>query len=182
MLGHVVERRRRLVEDEHAGPPVERAGEPDALPLATGEPHAALADDGVEPLGQIRKQVVELRHADDLADPGHVDVVSGDPERDVGGKCVVEQEHVLRNNAEFRIPASKILDDRPAANLDGPLRRLEEAEDDVEQGALAGPARADERGRAIRRDVEREAAQHELIRVGVLEAQVAQHDVSREAL
>ena len=104
--------------------------------------------------------------------------LAGDPERDVGRERVVEQEHVLRHHAELRVPAGEVVGDRPAADLDGALRGLEQAEDDVEQGALAGAARADERGRAVLGDVEREPAQHVFIRVGVLEAQLAQHDVS----
>ena len=56
-LGVQVDVRRRLVEDEDARVGDERAGEGDELPLAGGELHAALADLGVEPVGQPGDEV-----------------------------------------------------------------------------------------------------------------------------
>src|SRR5688572_23619591 len=48
-----VERRRRLVENQDRWVGEERAGDRDALPLATGEARAALAEDRLVPLGQL---------------------------------------------------------------------------------------------------------------------------------
>ena len=55
-LGGRVERGGRLVEDDHAGVGQQQPGDGEPLPLAAGEPVAALADDGVEPAGQARDQ------------------------------------------------------------------------------------------------------------------------------
>ena len=52
-LGGVVQGAGRLVEHQHAGLFVERAGNADTLPLPAGKAHAALADDapGIRPAG-----------------------------------------------------------------------------------------------------------------------------------
>ena len=60
-LGLGVERRRRLVEDQHLRVVVQRAGDAEALALAARELHAALADHLVEPVGERPDDVVELR-------------------------------------------------------------------------------------------------------------------------
>ena len=49
-----IERRRRLVEDQDRRVLQHDAGDGDALPLAAGQLHAALADMGVEPLAALR--------------------------------------------------------------------------------------------------------------------------------
>ena len=47
-LGLIVQRTRRLVEDQDVRALVERSGDPKSLPLPAGEPHSTLADsDGV---------------------------------------------------------------------------------------------------------------------------------------
>ena len=47
-FGHRVQRRRGLVEHEESRPLVQRPGDAQALALAAGEPHATLADDGLQ--------------------------------------------------------------------------------------------------------------------------------------
>ena len=59
-----VERGGRFIENEDRGIPQQRAGDGEALPLAAGEFHAALADQGVEAFG---KTVDELRAVRALA-------------------------------------------------------------------------------------------------------------------
>jgi hypothetical protein len=49
-----VQRARGLVEDQHARVLEQRAGDRDALPLAAGERHAALADQRVVAVGERR--------------------------------------------------------------------------------------------------------------------------------
>ena len=100
VLGCVVERRGRLVQHEDSGPAVERPSKPDPLTLAAGQPHAALADLGLEPGGQFGDDVIELGGPDHLGDAVRSIVGRGHAERDVGRERVVEQEHVLRHDAE----------------------------------------------------------------------------------
>ena len=52
LLGAVVERRGRLVEEEDVRRPVEGPGDADALALPAREAAAALPDRGVDPLRQ----------------------------------------------------------------------------------------------------------------------------------
>ena len=54
-----VELRRRLVEQQQARPAQQRAGDRDALALAARERGAALADGGVEAVGEPRHELVE---------------------------------------------------------------------------------------------------------------------------
>ena len=56
-----VEAAERLVEDDEARPGrIERPTEPDALPFAPGEPAAALAQAGLEPVGEMRQDTQQL--------------------------------------------------------------------------------------------------------------------------
>ena len=70
-LALVVERARRLVEDQDARIGDQRAGDRDALALAAREAAAALADDRVVAFRQLQDEVVragELRRRDDALD------------------------------------------------------------------------------------------------------------------
>ena len=67
-LGLRVDGGERIVEDEDLRLPDERARERDALLLTARELHAALADDGVEPLGQRQRLLEHLRLARGVAD------------------------------------------------------------------------------------------------------------------
>ena len=168
VLGDVVERRRGLIEDERRRATVERSSEAQALPLASRESHAALSDDRVETIGQLGDQRGELGHLDHLGDAIAVDRLRRDAERDVGGQGVVHEEHVLRHDAESGVPRGAIVEDRPAPALDRARRGFEQPEQEVEQSALARPARADERCRLVSRDDERHVVEHELIGIGVV--------------
>ena len=60
-LGPGVQRTGRLVEHQHRRVPQDHPGDRQPLLLATGEPVAALADDGLIALRQGRDQLVDLR-------------------------------------------------------------------------------------------------------------------------
>ena len=61
MLALVVERARRLVEDQDARLSRQRAGDGDPLALPAREAAAALSDDRVVALGQLEDEVVRAR-------------------------------------------------------------------------------------------------------------------------
>ena len=66
----VVERTRRLVEDQDARVREQRAGDRHALALPARKARALLADDGVVAFGQLADELVragELRHRDHRA-------------------------------------------------------------------------------------------------------------------
>src|SRR5436309_7466953 len=69
-LGLGVEARGGLVEDQDARVGQDGAGDGDALALPAREPHAALADDGVEPLRETVGELVDVRDVTGLAELG----------------------------------------------------------------------------------------------------------------
>src|SRR5262245_33462191 len=94
-----IERARRLVEAEDARVRHKRARNGDALPLAAGERRAALADDRVVALGELKDEIVragEPRRGDDALEPhGRVG------ERDVLAHRTVEQHVLLQHDADL---------------------------------------------------------------------------------
>ena len=74
-LGAGVEAAGRLVEHQQARLDVESAGEPDALDLAAAERVGLLADRRVDPVGQRRDELLELREPQHLAHPVAIDVL-----------------------------------------------------------------------------------------------------------
>ncbi len=99
LLGAGVDRRRGVVEHEHAGVGEHGTSDGDALALATGEGEAALADDGVVGVGE---RLDEDRGTRDLG--GAPDVVVGGvgaPVCDVVAHRIGEQERVLEHDADF---------------------------------------------------------------------------------
>ena len=109
-LGQVVERARRLVEDQHVGIVVERAGDADALALPAREPDPALADLGGVAVGKLaHDEVVQLG---DPRRPLHrrlVDIGGRAPEGDVRRDRVVGKEDLLRHVADRALPGAHVL-------------------------------------------------------------------------
>ena len=103
-LGQRVDRRRRLVEDQHVGTGEPGAEQRDELALARRQLVAAFADPRGEPVGQRLDPVADAEFVDDPLDISVGDVLRTG-ERDVGGDRVVEQERLLRHDdqpsAEF---------------------------------------------------------------------------------
>ena len=142
-LGGLVERARRLVEDEQARPAVEGAGEADALALAAGEPDAALADMGLEALGQAGEEGVELGGAHRRVEPLRVHPLGLAREGDVGGDRVVGEVDGLGDVGEAGLPGGPAGGvERPAVDQDRAFVGLEQAHQQVEQGRLAAAGRS----------------------------------------
>ncbi len=83
-LADGVEMRGGLVEDQHRRVFEERARDGDALPLAAGQLHAALAYAGVEPRRQRGDELAERRALEGLHDLGFAGARFS--ERDVGAR------------------------------------------------------------------------------------------------
>ena len=97
-LGLGVEVRRRLVEHDDVGRLEHEAGQGDPLLLAAREPVAPLADDGVEPVGQVADEVADLglvQRGEDLGLGG-----LGPGVHQVGPQRVVEEVRVLGHDAD----------------------------------------------------------------------------------
>ena len=157
-----IEVRRRLVEDDEGRVAQERARERDPLQLAGGKRAAAVADDGLVPVGQLARRMRRLRRAPPRL--AHIAVRrAGRSEPDVVGHGAAEQGRPLRHPGDLRPPRGRVA----GREIDGPhgraaVRRLHQPEEQRGDRALAAPARADERHRLAGRELEVDRVEHEL--------------------
>ena len=143
-LGVGIERGRGFVEDQDRSVLEEGAGDRDALTLAAGKAPAPLADLSEEAFGLGLDEFQGSGHAGGLADLG---VAGGrTTQADVLEDRLVEEDGLLRDQGDIGAQvgladAAEIV----SVDKDRPLLRIEEARDQVDEGALAGAARTDER-------------------------------------
>ncbi|CAM5716648.1 hypothetical protein STENM223S_01189 [Streptomyces tendae] len=132
-----------LVEDDPLSGQQE-PGDGHALALTAGEPVAALADHGVEAVGQGPYEGVEAGAAQ-----GVPEVVLGRlraGQQQVGADGVVEEVAVLGDHAEGRAQGARgQVADVDAADPDGALVDVVEPRQQLGDRRLAGAGRADER-------------------------------------
>ena len=132
-----VEVGQRLVEQERLGPAYERTTHGHPLPLATRE----LAGLAVEQLVDV-EQDRRLAHPPVDLGPGRTALTEPVGEVLVDAHVGVERV-VLEHHRDVALPRSQP-GDRPAGDLDLPRRRLVEAGEESQRGALAAPRRADQ--------------------------------------
>eukprot|EP00982_Pelagococcus_subviridis_P005632 29749-Pelagococcus_subviridis.AAC.4 len=155
-----VERARRLVQQHHPGVLQKRARERDPLLLPAAELQPALADDGVVPVRHRAHRVVDrraFRRGHDFLLARGVVLASV---RDVIPDRVVEQDAVLRDDADvpsqrFRRHVSGVL---PAEPHRAALRVVEPVQETQHRG-LAAAGRAHEREAPARGHREGQALQ-----------------------
>ena len=150
----VVEGAGRLVKNHDLRVIIKGPGDGDALALAAGNAHAALADAGVKTLRKAAHIVVELRLLQDMPDFAVVDFVRRDAVGDVGTDGVIEHEHELRDVADVCVPAGQIRADVHAVHGDFAGARAEQAEENIDSGGFAGARGADETDGLADRNVE----------------------------
>jgi hypothetical protein len=173
-----VDRRGRVVEDEHGRVGQDRAGDRDALALAAREREAAFAEHRVVAVGQLRDEVPcagQPHRALDVLVVG-----AGPADADVLAHALAEEERFLedqRDDAPHVVEAKRaqvVAVEQHAAVL-GVVEAREQARD----GALARAGRADERQGLARRDVQVEPVEHRVVALVAeadgLEANVAAH-------
>ena len=164
-LDRDVERRGRLVGDQHRDAEDQRAGDRDALALAAGElvrvaaGVARIEPDALEPLPRVvaplrgRVEVVDRqRLGDDLAERHH---------RIERGVAVLEH-HLHLPPVGFQV-ALRDGRDVLAVEEDRPRRRVEEAEREQSGRGLAGAGFADERNDIILRQRQVDAVDREVL-------------------
>ena len=105
-LALVVERARRLVEDQDARIGDERAGNGDALALAARQGRAALADDRVVAFAELEDEIVRARQARRRDDAFHRHGRIG--ERDVLAHRAVEQHILLQDDADLAAQPGRV--------------------------------------------------------------------------
>src|SRR5690242_8234705 len=146
-----VERRGRLVQDEDARVVEQDPGDGQALFLAAGQPVPALAHDRVVAVGKLHDSVVNVCRPGGFLDLGHGG--GSTAVTDVGQNAVVEEVALLGHETDDG--GQRCLADAPyvdAVNLDRTAGNVVQPRDQIADGGLAGPARADQR--------------HELARIG----------------
>ncbi len=176
-LGRRVDRRRGVVEDEHARVDDERPRDRNPLALTARERDPALADHRVVPVGQAVDELLRLRELGRSFDRLVRSV--DDSEGDVLAHGCREEERVLRDDAD-RPPerAERHVAHVDAVELDAARARVVEAADQCRERRLAGTRVSDQRGRRARLELEVDAVQDDAAR-HVLEAHVAVVDAAR---
>ena len=148
-----------LVEDDHAGPGQQQAGDGQALPFAAGESVAALADHRVQAVGQRGEQFAQPRAVQGVDQLGIARVRGGVAQ--VGRDGVVEEVPVLRDDADgAAYGRERQVAHVDARQLDGARVDVVEPRDERGDRRLARPGGPDEREQAPGTDVEVDAVQH----------------------
>mmetsp|Transcript_36164 Transcript_36164/g.115824 ORF Transcript_36164/g.115824 Transcript_36164/m.115824 type:complete len:218 (-) Transcript_36164:136-789(-) len=181
-LGFRVEGARRFVEEDDGGVLEEGPGEGDALLFAAAELEAPFADEGFVAEGHGEDGLVDGRGSS-----GADDVVVGFREvavSDVVGDGVVQEGGVLGHDAEEPPEfADGVVPDVGAVEGHAAGRRVVEAEQEPQEGALPAAAAPDDGHGLPRRDVEGHLPQDVGLPAAVAEAHVLKrHRRRRESL
>ncbi|CAM5693919.1 hypothetical protein SFUMM280S_06782 [Streptomyces fumanus] len=167
-----------LVQDQHRGVGQQRPGEGEPLALAAGQGGAAFAEDGPVTVGQSGDLVV---HPGGAGGPGQLlvrRVRPGEPQ--VLGDGGVEEVRLLGDDGD--VPAQRVqrvLARAPPAEEDPAAPRVVVAQQQGEQGALAGAGRSDDRGGPSRLGGEGDPAQRGRVGAVVGEVDVFEPYVGR---
>ena len=157
-----VERRGRLVEDQHGRVFQDRARDGQALALAAGQPEPALADERVQPLGHFPDEahrVGRLGGGDDVALARAAHCAIGDIRED----RVVEEDDFLAHQRDIRAQAleRQRLDVVTVEQHPAGARHIE-ARQEVDQRGLAAARAAHQRHRFAGLDVQVDVDQRRL--------------------
>mmetsp|Transcript_65391 Transcript_65391/g.184606 ORF Transcript_65391/g.184606 Transcript_65391/m.184606 type:complete len:408 (-) Transcript_65391:1382-2605(-) len=160
-----VQRRGRLVQQQQRGPPQQRPGDGEALPLAAAEAHAALADHRAVALIEVFDELVRVCRPRGRGDLLVGDGVLRQPVHDVVPNGPAEDLCLLGDNAyPLLIRAQVELGEGCTIQEDAATLRVVEAKQEAHQRALAGTTSADHGHGAAGRDGEAEALEDLLLR------------------
>ena len=160
LLGGGVQGRGGLVENQHGRVLQQGAGNGHALPLAAGQPHAVVADNGVDSVRQLVDEALGLGAAHGgvnglLVRAGQAAI------GDVVRQRVVEQRDVLGDQRDLPPQAGEAIAGQGlAVEQDAPAGRFVEARDEAGQGGLAGPGTTNQGDGLSRPHGEGDIAQH----------------------
>ena len=99
-LGLRIERRGCLIENQDRRILEQRPRNGDALALATGEQHAPVTDPGIEPVGQLVGELIDIGGTRSCLDI-RTRRVPAAAVGDIAGNRVVEQHHFLADQADL---------------------------------------------------------------------------------
>ena len=138
-----IERRGRLVQQQHRRVAHQRAGERDALALAAGEAAPLLAERGRKAVLLVEK-AHGFGHAGRLLEDRIVGVIAS--EADIVGGGAGEKRGLLRGIGEAPAPVARVGFGRGyTVEPDGAALRIKQAQGEAEHGRLARAAGADQR-------------------------------------
>src|SRR5918995_5562594 len=170
-----VEARHRLVQDQDGGIADECPGDGYPLALPSGEGVAPLADDGLVPIFEVHDEVVGVGcfgGSDNLL-RGGVQLAVGDVLLDGGA----EQDRVLEDDPDLLAQGLELeVLYVPPIDLDGASSGFVKAEDQADEGRLAGSRSADQRHPLAWKDVEGDAFE-DLVVVSVIEGDIVECDL-----
>src|ERR1700722_2111393 len=175
----VVERARRLVEDQDARIGNQRAGDGEALTLACGQAAAAIAHDRVVAFGQFENEVVgprKLRRSNDTLDRQR-----GIGQRNVVPDRAVEQHVFLKHDTDLATQPGRIdLREIDAVDQHTAALRDIEALDELGERALARAGRTDDADQLAGRNGQADVVQHFRPVDPVAEGDVFERDVAAD--
>ena len=185
-LGFRVDAGSGFVEDEESRIVRQGAGETDELALADGERGAALADGGVDALGERADKIAQPDFVDSAFDRGAID--PGRAEADVGLERAGEKEGILQDDAELLAQILNV--DRAnvdAVEKDLPALNIVKAQQQRDQSGLAGAGMADDGEGLAWLDAERNIAENpvfvgRLRHVAVAEPDIAKFDFAARSI
>ena len=164
VLGGAVDGAGGVVQDQDARVLQERARQGDALPLAAGQRHPALADDRVVAVPKRLDEVVSRGRPRRGFQVGAAGAGAG--EGDVVGHRQGEQKYVLFDGGDLRAQAGQVpFPQVDAVDDDAPGRRVVGAVHQLGEGGLGRPGLADQRHRLPGRDLQIDVGQHRLLRL-----------------
>lgn len=140
-----VQRRQRLVEQQHLGPDRQRPRDGDALLLATGQLPGTAPRVRPHP-GQLQ------RLTDPLPDLGLIGAARLQPERHVVLDPHMREQRVLLDDHPDAPPVRRYVGHVPFAEEHPPRRRPHEPGDGPQRGRLPGPGRSEQRHHLARLD------------------------------
>src|SRR5918998_2208579 len=162
-----VEASHRLVQDQDTGVPDDSPRDSDPLALSSGEGVAPLADDGLVPVLELHYEVVGVGCFGGLDNllRGSVQLPVGDVLLDGGA----DEDRVLEDYADLLAHGLELVVLYvPPIDPDGATSGFVEAEDQADEGRLAGSRSADQRDPLAGKDVEGDAFE-DLVVVPVVE-------------
>ena len=159
-LGLGVQRRGGFVEDQDRRVLQQGAGDGQALPLAAGEQHAALADQGVEPLGQFLDEFPGIGLARGLDDAVFGHFIEG-AVGDIVAHRIVEQAHILADIGDLSPQVGEaIVADVVSVEQNPALAEFVETRQQVHQRGLATAGTSDNGHGLVGEDIEFHVLEH----------------------
>ena len=181
LFGIVVEGAGGFVEDDDVGLLVKCTGDADALALASGEADATFADESFVFFRPGCYDVGYLSLLSCLLDSVAIDFIFGHAKGNVFFDGAISKKDGLGNVSNMRLPCPVVGRGQGfCVDLDGAGCWLQEAHDEVEQGAFAAAGDTDEASATAFGYLQVEVVEYQRCLIGVTEREVVQINLFQE--